>query len=196
MDNKKQKQKYFAQTIFEEDSYGIPYELFAAESPLEKWQNNLRWTMAVSSDEAKNNIKAKLKNKLGYTWKEVQKISMEFGPVTKEEFIGGYKNKDNIPKEKESSYVNLWTSRKDYVNVNIDNCTAIKESSLFTVSIPIMDTNLTKFIEHYKYHQDNWCLVDESNTPLCAFTFRENAEAIGSIMKRKIVRLYVDKSLW
>ena len=92
--------------------------------------------------------------------------------------------------------MNLWTGRKDVVNVMVDSSTVIKETSLFTTSIPIMDTDLKRFVEHYVLHNDNWMLVDETGAPLCAFTFRENAEALAKIVKRKVVRLYVDKSMW
>ncbi len=189
----KQKKKYFAEYIYEEDSYGITFELFAAETPAEKWKNDLRWTMAISVDKARNNIKAKIKNKLGYTWQEVQRIGMKFGPVKRDEYIKkvyGEKNEDP------NKYINLWTSHKDSITVNIDNCTAVKEESLFTVTIPVMDVNLQELINNYKYGKDNWILVDEKNIPLCAFAFKENAEVIGNIMKRRVVRLYIDKSLW
>ena len=185
------KQKFFASYIFMEDSIGIPFELFAHENPNERWQNDLRWTSAVSVDEARNNIRAKIKYKLGYTWAEVQRIGMKFGPAKKEDYMSTFSNKDAKPT------VDLWTSRKDKINVIADSYTVVKEdTSLFPLSIPIMDTSLEKFVEHYLCHNDNWCLVDDKGTPLCAFAFRENAETLGKIVDRAVKRLYLDKSMW
>lgn len=194
--------KYFAIKIFEEDNHGVPTELFAYESKQERWESKFRWTDAKSSEAASRNLRARLKVVLGYTWAEVQRIGFEFGPVSKEEYLGLKKEKEksiSMEKAQQEKYFwmsKFWSMNKDEINIVIENHTVVKEENLFTVKVPIMDAGIDTFIGHYKTQGDNWALVDENDTPLCVFTFRENAEALGSITKRRVVKCFVAKSLW
>ena len=192
--------KWFAIKIFEENSKGIPTELFAYESKQERWESDFRWTSAPSIGAAKRNLRARLKEALGCTWSEAQKFGFEFGPVEKEVYLGIKKEKStSMEKAQQEKYFwmsKFWSMNKDEVNVVIENHTVVKEENLFTVKVPIMDASIDTFVVHYKTQGDNWVLVDENDTPLCVFAFRENAEILGYITKRRVVRCFVSKYLW
>ena len=193
-------QKWFARKIYEEDQTGKALEHFI-ESDKDKWENPLRWTSAKSIAKAKSNLRAKIKDSLGYTWKQVQHVDFEFGPTVKSEFFET-DGKPITPAEKKYWSTKIWSTEKDSVNIlytnNGDNWffTATAEESLFTTAVPIMDCNIKKFIESYKHSSVNWGLTDDQNFILCVFAFKENAEALGKIMHRNVVRVHIDKSLW
>jgi len=193
-------QKWFAVKIYEEDQKGKALEHFT-ESDKDKWENPLRWTTATTIGRAKSNLRAKIKDSLGYTWKEIQKVEFIFGSTVKSEFFQT-DGKPMKPAEVKYWSTKIWSIKKDMINVIVDNkddkyfYNATKESSLFTTEVPIMDCNLRKFIESYKHSSVNWGLVDDENNILCVFAFKENAEELGKIMQRKVVRAHIDKSLW
>lgn len=194
----KPKKKYFAEYIYEETVKGEPYEHFVASKKV-KWSEDFRWTSAVSLKKAKQNIRAKIKDMLGYNWEKVQRVEINFGPTEREEYFKvDDKSKPKTDKKTEFDFWkrNIWTTKKEIVNVVVESHTVVKESNLFTVPIPVMDSSVANLVERYCHKYESFCLVDDQDVPLCAFAYRENANEIGSIMKVRVVRLFVDKSMW
>lgn len=87
---------------------------------------------------------------------------------------------------------------RDHVNVEFkpENYfyQAVKELSIKTISVPIMDGDLKEFVDHY-HSEDNWVILDEKGFPLAAFIYRANATEASQIFKRDCRRLFVHESL-
>ena len=50
----------------------------------------MRWTTAASVNGARKNIRAKIRQALGYDWKQIMAVDMVFGPIKKETYLGIY----------------------------------------------------------------------------------------------------------
>ena len=173
--------KYFASHIYEEDTFGVPYEHFAAQSAEERWADPLRWTTAASENGAKKNIRAKIKAVLGYDWKSVQSINMVFGPVKKETYFGIYHAPAGEKKAEES------VDNKEEKPMNRKDL--IKASNAVLVGIINNKTNEEKhlFSQVFKTLHDSDVFVqaclDDPDTVVITHDYAEAFVAVKSAIE-------------
>lgn len=197
------KPRWFATKIFEQDKIGIPYEHFASQDRKERWESDFRWTSADNINIAKRNIRAKIKDMLGYSWAEVQKVDMEFTPTTtKAAYIAGIDPEPKIKQQSESElWMNkIWTVKRDTVFLYTIDMKIMKvtEPNLFTIEIPVMDCTLPILLERWTKGKSAWVVMDSitDRNPYCVFTSEENAMALAKLVNRVVMPANIDKSMF